>query len=35
VAIIDRLALDYGSAPLEWRRSRGIASQFRYKVEIC
>ena len=35
VVIIDRLARDHGGAPLEWRRSRGVASQFRYKVEIC
>ena len=35
LAVIDRIALDYGGAPLEWRRSRGVASQFRYKVEIC
>ena len=34
VVVIDRLALDYSGTPLEWRRSRGIASEFRYKVEI-
>jgi GntR family transcriptional regulator len=35
LAVIDRLALDYSGSPLEWRRSRGVAAQFRYKVEIC
>jgi GntR family transcriptional regulator len=32
--VIDRLALAYDREPLEWRRSRGPADQFRYNVEI-
>ncbi|AIR89099.1 GntR family transcriptional regulator [Pseudomonas cremoricolorata] len=34
VVVIERLACDYAGAPLEWRRSRGHASHFRYNVEI-
>ncbi len=34
VVVIDRLARDYAGRPLEWRRSRGHASHFRYSVEI-
>jgi len=34
VIVIERLALGYDSAPLEWRRSRGPADRFRYQVEI-
>jgi GntR family transcriptional regulator len=32
--VIDRLAMAYDREPLEWRRSRGPADQFRYHVEI-
>ena len=34
VVAIDRLALGYDRHPLEWRRSKGPASRFRYQVEI-
>lgn len=34
VVVIDRLALGYDERPIEWRRSRGSASDFRYKVDI-
>lgn len=34
VVVIERLALGYDDRPIEWRRSRGAASDFRYKVEI-
>lgn len=34
IVIIDRLALGYEGKPLEWRRSKGRASQFQYHVEI-
>lgn len=34
VVLIDRLALGYDGRPVEWRRSRGPASDFRYKIEI-
>ncbi len=34
VVVIERLARNYAGAPLEWRRSRGHASHFRYSVEI-
>ncbi|WP_296248879.1 GntR family transcriptional regulator [Pseudomonas sp. UBA4194] len=34
VVVIERLARDYAGQPLEWRRSRGRASHFRYSVEI-
>jgi GntR family transcriptional regulator len=34
VVAIERLALGFGGTPLEWRQSRGLASEFRYKVEI-
>jgi len=34
VVVIERLALGYDRQPLEWRRSRGPAEGFRYKVEI-
>ena len=34
VVIIDRLALGYNKRPIEFRRSRGPASDFRYKIEI-
>jgi len=34
VVLIDRLALGFDDAPLEWRRSRGPASDFRYKIII-
>ncbi|MFZ4965090.1 MULTISPECIES: GntR family transcriptional regulator [Pseudomonas] len=34
VVVIERLARDYAGRPLEWRRSRGHASHFRYSVEI-
>jgi GntR family transcriptional regulator len=34
VVVIERLALGYDERPLEWRRSRGPADQFRYQVEI-
>jgi len=34
VVVIERLARNYAGQPLEWRRSRGHASHFRYSVEI-
>jgi len=34
VVVIDRLAFGYDRQPLEWRRSRGPASGFRYQIEI-
>jgi GntR family transcriptional regulator len=34
VIAIERVALGYDGHPLEWRRSRGSAEQFRYHVEI-
>ncbi|MNG21484.1 UTRA domain protein [compost metagenome] len=34
VVVIERLARDYAGNPLEWRRSRGHAEHFRYRVEI-
>ncbi len=34
VVVIERLALGYDRRPLEWRRSRGPASEFLYQVEI-
>jgi GntR family transcriptional regulator len=34
VVVIDRLALSFGGKPIEWRCSHGLASTFRYKVEI-
>jgi GntR family transcriptional regulator len=34
VIVIERVALGYDRQPLEWRRSRGPAEQFRYHVEI-
>lgn len=34
VVVIERLARDYAGKPLEWRRSRGHASHFRYSVDI-
>ena len=34
VVLIDRLAFGYDGRPIEWRRSRGPGSDFRYKVEI-
>ena len=34
VVVIERLALGYDGAPLEWRCSRGPATHFRYHVEI-
>lgn len=32
--VIERLARGYDSSPIEWRRSRGPADRFRYRVEI-
>jgi GntR family transcriptional regulator len=32
--VIERLARDYAGKPLEWRRSRGHAQHFRYRVDI-
>jgi GntR family transcriptional regulator len=32
--VIERLALGYDEVPLEWRRSHGPASDFRYQIEI-
>jgi GntR family transcriptional regulator len=32
--VIERLARNYAGEPLEWRRSRGHASHFRYSVDI-
>lgn len=32
--VIERLARSFDGTPLEWRRSRGPADQFRYTVEI-
>ncbi len=34
IIMIDRLARGYDNKPIEWRRSRGPASQFRYFTEI-
>ena len=34
VVLIERLALGYDDVPIEWRRSRGPASDFRYKIVI-
>jgi GntR family transcriptional regulator len=34
VVVIERLAYGYDRRPLEWRRSRGPASEFIYQVEI-
>lgn len=34
VIVIERLAYDTRRQPLEWRRSRGPASEFHYQVEI-
>ncbi|MBF8780809.1 GntR family transcriptional regulator [Pseudomonas fulva] len=34
VVVIERLARDYAGKPLEWRRSRGHAQHFRYRIEI-
>ena len=34
VIVIERVALSADRQPLEWRQSRGPASQFRYQVEI-
>jgi GntR family transcriptional regulator len=34
VIVVERVALGYDRQPLEWRRSRGPADQFRYHVEI-
>lgn len=34
VIVVERVALGYDRQPLEWRRSRGPAEQFRYHVEI-
>jgi len=34
VVLIDRLALGYDDVPIEWRRSRGPASDFRYRIVI-
>ncbi|GGF25309.1 GntR family transcriptional regulator [Aliidongia dinghuensis] len=31
---IERLALGYDERPVEWRRTRGPADQFRYQIEI-
>ncbi len=34
VVVIERLAFGFGGQRLEWRRSHGLAWNFRYKVEI-
>lgn len=34
IVLIDRLALGYDDVPIEWRRSRGPASDFRYKIVV-
>ncbi len=34
VMVIERLACGYDHGPLEWRRSRGPACHFRYRIEI-
>jgi GntR family transcriptional regulator len=34
VIVIERVALSADRQPLEWRQSRGPASEFRYQVEI-
>lgn len=34
VIVVERLAFDYRDRPLEWRRSRGPATLFRYRVDI-
>ena len=34
LVVIDRLARNFSGKPVEWRHSRGSATNFRYKVEI-
>ncbi|PTB18630.1 GntR family transcriptional regulator [Trinickia symbiotica] len=34
VVVVERIAYGYDRRPLEWRRSRGPASEFAYQVEI-
>lgn len=34
VVVVERVAYGYDRRPLEWRRSRGPASEFAYQVEI-
>jgi GntR family transcriptional regulator len=34
IIVIERLAYGFDGQPLEWRRSRGPADQFRYQVDI-
>ncbi|MFT0535292.1 GntR family transcriptional regulator [Pseudomonas fulva] len=34
IVVIERLARDYAGKPLEWRRSRGHAQHFRYRIDI-
>jgi GntR family transcriptional regulator len=34
MVVIERLAFDLERQPIEWRRSRGPATKFRYRVEI-
>jgi GntR family transcriptional regulator len=34
LVVIDRLAYGYDNMPVEWRRSRGPTTDFRYKIEI-
>jgi GntR family transcriptional regulator len=34
VIVIERIAFDFARTPIEWRRSRGPADQYRYHVEI-
>lgn len=34
IVLIERLALGFDDVPIEWRRSRGPASDFRYKIVV-
>lgn len=34
MVVVDRVAFGYDDQPVEWRRSRGPASDFRYETEI-
>lgn len=34
VVVVDRVALGFDRHPIEWRRSRGPADRFRYRIEI-
>lgn len=34
VVVVERLAFGFDSRPIEWRRTRGSATDFRYQIEI-